>query len=122
MARILLVDDENCILRTMALVLESEGHSTVCVLNGEEAISQLDSHEFDLVLTDIRMAPMDGVELLTELKKVKPEMPVIVVSAYGSDATAAQCAELGAFEYIKKPFDVGKVLNAVGRALASSRS
>jgi DNA-binding NtrC family response regulator len=106
----------------MALVLESEGHSTVCVLNGEEAISQLDSHEFDLVLTDIRMAPMDGVELLTELKKVKPEMPVIVVSAYGSDATAAQCAELGAFEYIKKPFDVGKVLNAVGRALASSRS
>ena len=106
----------------MALVLESEGHSTVCVLNGEEAMTQVAAHEFDLVLTDIRMAPVDGVELLTELKKSKPAMPVIVVSAYGSDATAAQCAELGAFEYIKKPFDVEKVLNAVRRALKVSAS
>ncbi|MEI6807568.1 MAG: response regulator [bacterium] len=122
MARILLVDDEDCILRTTAILLEVEGHNTVCVLNGSEALNQLDSAHFDLMLTDIRMGPIDGMELIKRAKSMKPMMPVIVVSAYCTDKTTKEAQDLGAFKFIKKPFKADDIVKSVRDALASCKS
>lgn len=120
MARILLVDDEDCILRTTAILLESEGHTTVCVLSGNEALNQLEAADFDLMLTDIRMTPIDGMELIRLAKAKKPKLPVIVISAYCNEKTANEAKQLGASRYIKKPFKVDEVVAAVKQALASA--
>lgn len=122
MARILLVDDEDCILRTTAILLEAEGHSTVCVLNGSEALKQLDSADFDLMLTDIRMVPIDGMELIKLATTKRPKMPIVVVSAYCSEKFAREAQHLGAFKYIKKPFKIDEILKAVKESLVACKS
>lgn len=118
MGRILLVDDEDCVLRSTALVLESEGHSTVCVLNGQEAENLLKSQDFDVMVTDIRMAPVDGMQLIMVSREMKPRMPIIVISAFGSEKTAQQTRRMGACAYIKKPFTVDHLLATINGALA----
>lgn len=120
MARILIVDDEDCILRTTAILLESVGHSTVCVFNGREALNQLDVADFDLMLTDIRMLPVDGMELIRLSGSRKPKMPIIVISAYCSDQTEQAALKAGAIKYIRKPFKVDEVLDAVKDVLSTS--
>jgi len=117
MARILLVDDEDCILRTTAILLESEGHSTVSVLNGKEAINQLNASEFDIMITDIRMAPMDGMELIRYAHGEKPGVQIVVVSAYGSEKTTREALSLGAVRYLKKPFRVEDMMEAIAEGL-----
>jgi DNA-binding NtrC family response regulator len=120
MARILLVDDEDCILRTTAILLESEGHSTVSVLNGREAQSQLAASEFDLVVTDIRMGPVDGMELIRWVHERKPELPIIVVSAYGSPRTSQEAMAQGASHYIRKPFKIDEMTRTIRETLAKA--
>ena len=122
MARILLVDDEDCILRTTAILLESEGHSTVCVLNGREAENLVKTSDFDIMITDIRMSPMDGMQLMALVHASKPQMPIVVISAYGSEKTAQEAMALGACRYIKKPFRVDDILRAVNEALALKKA
>lgn len=117
MARILLVDDEDCVVRTAALLLESEGHSTVCVLNGNEAKQLIASQDFDLLLTDIRMTPVDGMELIRDVRKTKPDLPIIVVSAYGADKTQREAADLGAAHYVQKPFKADDLIACIDDAL-----
>ncbi len=120
MPRVLIVDDEDCVLRSTAILLESEGYSTVCVLNGIEAEKLVNSQEFDLVITDLRMGPMDGMQLITSIMKTKPDMPIIVISAFGSDETQDQAIRLGAKAYVKKPFTVDDILAACTLALGKA--
>lgn len=121
MARILLVDDEESVLRTVGMLFRSEGHEVVPVRESEQAAEMLKSSEkYDLLLTDIRMAPIDGMEIIRLARKVRPDMNIVVISAYCSEKTVKQAMALGCTTYVKKPFKTDEVLNAVRYALEKS--
>ena len=122
MARILLVDDEESVLRTVGMLFRSEGHEVIPVRESEKAAEMLKSspEAFDLLLTDIRMAPIDGMEIIRLARKVRPDMSIVVISAYCSEKTIQQAMALGCTTYVKKPFKTDEVLNAVRHALEKS--
>jgi len=119
MAKILIVDDEPGILDFLRNMFHADGYEVVIALNGGEAIESVKNETVDLVITDLRMPEMDGMEVLRELKKLKPSIPVIILTAYASDETAIEAKKLGAFTYIAKPFNVAGLLGIVKRALCA---
>jgi DNA-binding NtrC family response regulator len=121
MARIMIADDEVPILRIMASLLISKGHTVKTALDGEEAINILQNEPFDLLISDIRMSPMDGIALLRFVKEHCPSTQTLMLTAYASVDTAIESLKLGAFDYITKPFDVSELLATVGRAIEYSR-
>jgi len=122
MARILLVDDEPSILSVLTTLLKAEGYEVVSAVGGEKASDLLGSEEFDLMISDIRMTPMDGMELLKLARRDCPTMSVIMVTAYGSVETAIDALKLGAFDYVTKPFKVDELLITVLRALEYNKA
>lgn len=122
MARILIVDDEPSILSVLSSVLKGHGFDIQPSLGGEKALELIQSELFDLMLTDIRMEPVGGLELLKVAKTAQPTMSVIVVTAYGSVETAVLAMKKGAFDYVTKPFKVDELLITVQRALEYRRA
>lgn len=119
MARILLVDDEESVLRTVGMLFRSEGHEVVPVREGAKAEELLRSPEaYDLLLTDIRMEPVDGMQVIKIAHELRPTMPIVVISAYCSEKTVKQALSLGCSLYVKKPFKLDEVLDAVHKALS----
>ncbi|MBN2301268.1 MAG: response regulator [Lentisphaerae bacterium] len=118
MAKILMVDDEEAVLRSLAALLATDGHQVTSEMNGNRAIEILKSEQFDLLLTDLRMYPLDGMELMKFVRSEYPSMPVVVISAYGADNTVEKAKDLGCVAYVKKPFRIQEVLNAVKNAVA----
>ncbi len=118
MARVLLVDDEPTILIILSAFFRSEGHEVVTVQGGQKAAYLIKSEKFDLMISDMRMEPLDGAELLKLARKSHPEMPVIMVTAYYSAEASAELQEMGAFAYLKKPFDNSELLRIAREALA----
>jgi two-component system response regulator PilR (NtrC family) len=121
MARILLVDDEPSILSVLTTLMKSEGHDPVPVRGGDKAKDVLLSDYFDLMITDIRMDPVDGMELLKIAHRERPGMAVIMLTAYGSVETAVEAMKAGAFDYVTKPFKVDELLITVQRSLEYTR-
>jgi len=119
MARILLVDDEQGILNTLAILLKSEGFEVTPSLGAEKALQILQEQEkeFDLMISDIRMAPMNGMELLRIVHDTYPNMAVIMLTAYGQVDSAIEADQLGASAYVKKPFRTEELLMAIEKAL-----
>jgi DNA-binding NtrC family response regulator len=117
MARILLVDDEASILSVLSTLLKAEGHEVIPVLGGEKAQDVIRDQEFDLMISDIRMSPVDGMQLLKLIRREKPAVAVIMITAYGSVETAVEAMKEGAFDYVTKPFKVDELLITVQRAL-----
>lgn len=117
MARILLVDDEEIVLRSISALLAGEGHETVAKLSVSEALEAMEAAEFDLLITDIRMAPIDGMELIRIVHERKPGFPIIVISAYTADKVKDEGFKQGCTAYLPKPFRVQDVLDAVDSAL-----
>lgn len=117
MARILIVDDEESILNVMSVVLKTEDYDVVAESKGESALALVEKEEFDLLLSDIRMTPVNGMELLKRAREVRPEMPVIMLTAFSSMETATEALKLGAFDYILKPFKVDELMETIRRAL-----
>jgi len=117
MARILLVDDEPSILSVLSTLLRAEGYEVVPALGGEKALEELKGKPFDLMISDIRMSPIDGMQLLKAARKDWPKMAVLMITAYGSVETAVGAMKVGAFDYITKPFKVDELLITVQRAL-----
>jgi len=122
MARILLVDDEPSILSVLSALLKAEGYEVVPALGGDKAKTILASEDFDLMLSDIRMSPVNGMELLKIVHDEKPAMSVIMLTAYGSVETAIEALKLGAFDYVTKPFKVDELLITVQRALEYNKA
>ncbi|MEM0543447.1 sigma-54 dependent transcriptional regulator [Flavobacterium sp. j3] len=119
MPKILIIEDEAAIRRVLTKIL-SEESSTYQVEEAEEGIQGLEkikNNDYDLVICDIKMPKMDGVELLEEVKKIKPEIPMVMISGHGDMETAIQTMRLGAFDYISKPPDLNRLLNTVRNAL-----
>ena len=119
MSKILIIEDEAAIRRVLSKIL-SEENDTYVVEDAEDGIQGLEkikNNDYDLVLCDIKMPKMDGVEVLEEVKKIKPEIPMVMISGHGDMETAIQTMRLGAFDYISKPPDLNRLLNTVRNAL-----
>lgn len=115
--RILLVDDDRNFLRVLNYHVEDLGFHTVAVSSPRRALQSLLEHEIDLVVSDLRMPEMDGIELLKEIKKKIPDLPVIVLTAHGSIDRAVEAIKNGAFDFLTKPFEKEEVLQTIKNAL-----
>ncbi len=122
MARILVVDDEVSIVSVLATLLKAEGYDVVPMRDSQKALETLKADTFDLMLSDIRMSPVDGMELLRVARAEKPQMAVIMLTAFGTVETALEALKLGAFDYVTKPFKVDELLITVQRALEYKRA
>ena len=119
MPKILIIEDEAAIRRVLTKIL-SEENSTYSVEDAEDGaigFEKIKNNDYDLVLCDIKMPKMDGVELLEAVKKIKPEIPMVMISGHGDMETAINTMRLGAFDYISKPPDLNRLLNTVRNAL-----
>ncbi|MDR7371132.1 sigma-54 dependent transcriptional regulator [Flavobacterium aquidurense] len=119
MSKILIIEDEAAIRRVLVKIL-SEENDTYQVDEAEDGAVGLDkikNNDYDLVLCDIKMPKMDGVEVLEAVKKIKPEIPMVMISGHGDMETAIHTMRLGAFDYISKPPDLNRLLNTVRNAL-----
>jgi DNA-binding NtrC family response regulator len=114
---ILIADDEDSIRFTLEQVLKQDGLNTETAVNGKEAVDAVRQRDFDLVLMDMKMPQMDGMEALQEIKKLAPNMMVIMMTAYGSRELAIKALQQGAYDYFSKPFDVPELRIVVKRAL-----
>lgn len=119
MSKILIIEDEASIRRVLCKIIAEE-NSDYKVFDAEDGVSGLEkvkNEDFDLILCDIKMPKMDGVEVLEAVKKIKPEIPVVMISGHGDLETAINTMRLGAFDYISKPPDLNRLLNTVRNAL-----
>ncbi|MBC7606557.1 MAG: sigma-54-dependent Fis family transcriptional regulator [Burkholderiales bacterium] len=119
MSRILIIEDEAAIRRVLTKILseESETYIVEDAEDGMQGLEKIKKYDYDLVLCDIKMPKMDGVELLEAVKKIKPEIPMVMISGHGDMETAINTMRLGAFDYISKPPDLNRLLNTVRNAL-----
>ncbi len=116
-ARILIVDDEATIRDTLCTVLKEEGFDAESAENGRAALEKIQQNNYDLVITDLRMPEMDGLELLKAVKLNSPQTSVIIITAYGSMESAIEALRLGAFDYLIKPLDFDDVILRVRRLM-----
>ncbi|WDN89719.1 two-component system, NtrC family, nitrogen regulation response regulator NtrX [Desulfosarcina sp. BuS5] len=114
---ILIVDDEPSILQSLSGLLSDEGFDVLTASNGYEALKVIDSESPDLVLLDIWMPGIDGIETLKEIKKDNPFIPVIIITGHGTIETAVKATKLGAFDLIEKPLSIDKVIVNINNAL-----
>ena len=114
---ILIVDDEPSILQSLSGLLSDEGFAVITAATGYEALKIIDAESPDLVLLDIWMPGIDGIETLKEIKKVNPHIQVIIISGHGSIETAVKATKLGAFDLIEKPLSIDKIIVAINNAL-----
>jgi two-component system nitrogen regulation response regulator NtrX len=119
MAKILVIEDEAAIRRVLVKILseENDAYEVDEAEDGLVGIEKIKNEDFDLVLCDIKMPKMDGVEVLEAAKKIKPEIPMVMISGHGDLDTAVNTMRLGAFDYISKPPDLNRLLNTVRIAL-----
>ncbi|MBE9468146.1 MAG: sigma-54-dependent Fis family transcriptional regulator [Bacteroidetes bacterium] len=120
MSKILIIDDEKSIRSSLKEILEYEKHQTVLANDGEEGINLVMQNNFDLILCDIKMPKIDGIEVLEEIIKINPEIPVIMISGHGNIETAVESIKKGAFDFIEKPLDLNRLLITVRNATDKS--
>lgn len=121
MPRILVVDDEEIVLHAVKDFLELKGFHVQTAENGENALQRIDENEIDLVLSDIKMPGMSGIELLGNIHRQKPELGVIMMTGYTDTTAAVDAMKIGAFDYISKPFNFDELLISIGRALEKTK-
>ena len=119
MSKILIIEDEAAIRRVLTKIIseESDTYQVEEAEDGLHGIEKIKDNDYDLVLCDIKMPKMDGVEVLEKAKKIKPEIPFVMISGHGDLDTAVNTMRLGAFDYISKPPDLNRLLNTVRNAL-----
>ena len=119
MSKILIIEDEPAIRRVLAKILteESDTYKVDEAEDGVQGLEKIKTEDYDLVLCDIKMPKMDGVEVLEAAKKIKPEIQMVMISGHGDLETAVNTMRLGAFDYISKPPDLNRLLNTVRNAL-----
>ena len=119
MSKLLIVEDEESIRRVLVKILseEDKSHEIYEAEDGLIALNKIKKENFDLVLCDIKMPKMDGIEVLEFAKKIKPEIPIIMISGHGDLETAVDSMKKGAYDYISKPPDLNRLLNTVRNAI-----
>ena len=120
MSKILIIDDEKRIRNSLKEILDYEKHQTILASDGAEGINLVKQNKFDLILCDIKMPKMDGIEVLEEIMKINPEIPVIMISGHGNIETAVEAIKKGAFDFIEKPLDLNRLLITLRNATDKS--
>jgi DNA-binding NtrC family response regulator len=115
--RILIVDDEENVLVLFKRVLAKEGYQVECASSAYEALNRLENNSFNLVLTDLKMDGMDGIDLVRKSKAVNPALPFIMITAYGTIQAAMRAGQEGVENFLVKPIDIQELKLAVKKAL-----
>ncbi len=114
---ILIVDDESSIIDSLEGILSDDGFEVMHAYNGYEALKKIETHSPDIVLLDIWMPGMDGIETLKEIKKMAPSLPVVMITGHGSIESAVDATKSGAFDFLEKPLSIDKVMVTISNAL-----
>ena len=120
MAEILIIDDEKAIRKTLTEILSFEGYKTDEAADGEEGLKRFKEKAYDLVLCDIKMPKLDGIEFLQKAVEINPDIPVIMISGHGNIETAVEAVKKGAYDYISKPPDLNRLLITIRNAMDKS--
>ena len=118
---ILLIEDDPGITAALKKELQAEGYRITTATRGDEGLAHAREHACDVVLTDLKMPGLSGLELIQQLHAAKPKLAIILMTAFGTTETAIEATKLGAYDYVLKPFDMTEMLDLVARAVASSR-
>ena len=121
MDRILIVDDDDQLRQSFKRLLGEAGYEILTAPSGESALPLLDTGRPDLIIADIRLPGMNGLELFTAVRKRHPKLPVIIMTAFGTTNSAIEATKLGAFDYVLKPFEIPDMLELIGQALEAGR-
>jgi DNA-binding NtrC family response regulator len=116
--KILVVDDEPGVRRSLAIMLRRDGYQVIEAGSVAEAVGRLKGEAFNLIIGDLRMEPLNGVDLLTLARRYRPQCRVIIVTAFGSPEARAECLECGAVDFLEKPLDAGELQTRIQRLLA----
>ena len=119
--RILVVDDDAQVVELVVDYLNRIGYDTVAAYGGNDGLNRFRNGDFQMVITDMKMPDMDGVELLETVKAIKSDIIVIIITAYSTIDAAVDAIKLGAFDFISKPFDMGALKEIVDRAFEQQR-
>ncbi|UEG49275.1 sigma-54 dependent transcriptional regulator [Ferruginibacter lapsinanis] len=117
MPNILIIDDEKAIRKTLAEILSYEGYKIDEAADGEEGFKKFSNAAYDVVLCDVKMPKMDGIEFLEKARQINPDVPIIIISGHGNIETAVEAVKKGAFDYISKPPDLNRMLITLRNAL-----
>jgi len=120
MPSVMIVDDLPAVHEMLEAVINPEGYSSECFLNGRNALKRYKDQRFDVVLADISMKPMDGVSLLKKIIAYDPQAKVIMITGYSTTDSAMEALTLGAFDYVEKPFRIDDLIDTVNRAISST--
>jgi CheY-like chemotaxis protein len=118
--RILVVDDEWTVVELLSTFLGSKGYQVAAAYSGREALDLFNNQPFDLVLVDLRIPKIDGLQILAEMKKLHPQVPVVMVSGFGDVETVVKALKLGAENFLTKPLDMDELERTVEQSLAIS--
>ena len=118
MAKVVIIDDESSILELMSKLCKSVGHQVVPCLTGAEGLTAVRNHHPELVIVDLRIGDVSGLDIVKTCREESPDSAVIMVTGHGSVETAVEAMRLGAFDYLTKPFDLGDLIKTVNHALA----
>ena len=117
MSQILIIDDEKAIRKTLSEILSYEGYKIDDAENGEEGLKKIKEKSYDVILCDIKMPKVDGLEFLEKAKEINPDVPIIMISGHGTIETAVEAVKKGAFDYVAKPPDLNRLLITIRNAM-----
>ena len=115
MSKILIIDDEKDILNTLSSILEDEGFAVSKAMDGKEGLAIFEREKPDIVLLDVWMPELDGIQVLKRIKKKNKNAIVIVISGHGTISTAVEAVKVGAYDFLEKPLSIEKVLEVISR-------
>src|SRR4051794_19364717 len=121
LGHILLIEDDAAISSALDRVLTAEGYQVRSVARGDLGLTASNEQNPDVVITDLKLPGLDGLELVRRLHATKPRVPVILMTAHGTTETAIEAMKLGAFDYLVKPFEMAELIDVVAKAAFSSR-
>jgi two-component system NtrC family response regulator len=119
--KIMVVDDEPSVLESFKMILQIKDYAVDTYPDGPSAISKLQKGNYDLCFVDYKLPGMDGIEVLKKVKEIDPSIEVIIVTAYASESSKSSAVELGALEYLRKPFLMDEIYELVERGLRKRR-
>lgn len=114
------MDDDSRLRKSFEKLLADEGHTVQSAGTGEQGLEMVRSSPPDLVIMDFRLPGINGIEAFRAIRQIEPDLPVIIMTAYGTDETADEATRLGAFDYVQKPFDIPQMLTLIRQALDAS--
>ncbi|HEY5998578.1 MAG TPA: response regulator [bacterium] len=115
--KVLVVDDDAVVNRSINRVLSGEGYQVRETLSGSEALAELEHQDYDVVFTDIKMPGMDGLEVTSRVKKAHPDVPVVIITGFGTEASERKAKELGVSGFLRKPLTPEMIIDNAARAL-----